>query len=85
MFKFNRSGVAYVVIVVAILTVAWLVRLADPFFVQALRLIAFDSYQLLGPAEYDPKLPVRIVDIDEESLAKVGQWPWSRTTIADLL
>ncbi|MEO8137929.1 MAG: adenylate/guanylate cyclase domain-containing protein [Betaproteobacteria bacterium] len=85
MFRFNRSGTAYVIIVVAILAVAWLVRLADPFFVQALRLIAFDSYQLLGPAEYDSRLPVRVVDIDDESIRKIGQWPWSRTTIADLL
>jgi adenylate cyclase len=85
MFRFNRSGTAYVIIVVAILAVAWLVRLTDPFFVQALRLIAFDSYQLLGPAEYDSRLPVRIVDIDDESIRKIGQWPWSRTTIADLL
>ena len=52
---------------------------------QALRLIAFDSYQLLSPAEYDPKTPVRVVDIDEESLGKIGQWPWSRTIIADLV
>ena len=29
-----------------------------------------------------PNLPVRIVDIDEQSLAGVGQWPWARTTIA---
>ncbi|MEZ5653612.1 MAG: adenylate/guanylate cyclase domain-containing protein [Burkholderiaceae bacterium] len=28
--------------------------------------------------------PVVIVDIDEASLAKVGRWPWSRRTMADL-
>jgi adenylate cyclase len=82
---FNRAGTVYVALVVAILGLAWAVRVADPFFVQALRLIAFDSYQLLSPAEYDPNVPVRVVDIDEESLAKVGQWPWSRTILADLV
>ena len=29
--------------------------------------------------------PVTIVDIDEASLAKYGQWPWPRTRVADLI
>jgi adenylate cyclase len=29
--------------------------------------------------------PVAIVDIDEASLAKLGQWPWPRTRIADMV
>ena len=64
---------------------AVLVREADPFFVQALRLIAFDSYQRLAPQPYDPGLPVRIVDIDPESIARFGQWPWPRTRLAGLV
>src|SRR6266487_2918413 len=69
----------------ALLAAATLVRAVDPFFVRALRLIAFDSYQQLAPQSYDARLPVRIVDIDEESLAKLGQWPWPRTKMRDLL
>jgi adenylate cyclase len=68
-----------------ILALAALVRGADPFFVQALRLIAFDSYQRLAPQPYDPDLPVRIVDIDPESIARFGQWPWPRTMMRDLV
>ncbi len=64
---------------------AVLVREADPFFVQALRLIAFDSYQRLAPQPYDPELPVRIVDIDPESIARFGQWPWPRTIMRELV
>src|SRR5665213_2177938 len=82
---FNRASQVYVLLVVAILGGAVVVRSLDPFLVQALRLIAFDSYQLLGPAKYDASLPVRIVDINEDSLGKIGQWPWARTTMADLL
>jgi len=85
MFKLSRSSIVYVVIVAIILGGAVLIRRADPFFVQALRLIAFDSYQRLGPAQYDPNTPVKIVDINDESLGKIGQWPWPRTVIADLL
>jgi adenylate cyclase len=64
---------------------ATVVREADPLFVQALRLIAFDSYQRLAPQPYDPDLPVRVVDIDPESIARFGQWPWPRTVMRDLV
>jgi adenylate cyclase len=80
-----RAGRAYVLLVLIILAGAVAFRIADPFVTQALRLIAFDSYQRLAPATYDPSLPVRVVDIDEESLARIGQWPWPRTIMAELI
>ena len=80
-----RAHYFYAALVVAILAGATVIRSADPFFLAALRLIAFDSYQRLDPTPYHPELPVRVVDIDEESLSRIGQWPWPRTTIADLL
>ncbi len=57
----------------------------NPSAVQRLRSLAFDTYQRLSPRVYDPSLPVRIVDIDEASLAKRGQWPWPRTELAALV
>ena len=48
-------------------------------------MIAFDSYQRLEPETFDPNSAVRIVDIDEELLVRIGQWPWARTTMADLV
>lgn len=81
----TRAGRLYPLLIFVLLAGAVALRIADPFSVQALRLIAFDSYQRLAPKEYDPSLPVRVVDIDEESLEKVGQWPWPRTVIAELL
>jgi len=56
----------------------------DPPLLKTLRLAVFDQYQRLHPRVYQPT-PVRIVDIDEESLAKIGQWPWPRTKIAELV
>lgn len=79
-----KSRLAYASLVVALLVGSVLVRYFDPFFVQALRLLAFDSYQRLDPESYNPDLPIRVVDIDEESLTKIGQWPWPRTTLAKL-
>nr|WP_254437992.1 adenylate/guanylate cyclase domain-containing protein [Ruegeria arenilitoris] len=49
------------------------------------RLIYFDLLQRVSPREYIPDLPVRVVDIDEQSLANWGQWPWPRTLLAQLV
>ncbi|MCB1490843.1 MAG: CHASE2 domain-containing protein, partial [Rhodobiaceae bacterium] len=61
-----------------------LVRIADPPLLEAMRLRTFDFYQMYEPRPMTP-LPVTIVDIDEESLAYLGQWPWPRNVVADLL
>lgn len=58
--------------------------LIDPPLMQTLRQAVFDQYQRVHPRVYQPA-PVRIIDIDEESLAKVGQWPWPRSRIAELV
>ncbi|MCC6949523.1 MAG: adenylate/guanylate cyclase domain-containing protein [Bradyrhizobiaceae bacterium] len=75
----------FIVLVGGIIAAAVAIRMADPFIIQALRLIAFDTYQRLTPQHYDPDSPVRVVDIDEVSLAKLGQWPWPRTVMRDLV
>src|SRR5262245_7581411 len=75
----------YLSFILALVAGAVLLRYADPFFIRALRLIAFDNFQRLDPEPYDPNLPIRVVDIDEQSLSLYGQWPWSRTTVRDLL
>ena len=66
------------------LTVAMLFRALDPKPIEALRLIVFDTYQRMAPRQ-DEDLPVRIVDIDDVSLARHGQWPWPRTLLATLV
>src|SRR5262245_28558051 len=76
---------SYFLFVALFLTAAVVIRAYDPFFVQALRLIAFDVYQRLSPQAYNPDLPVRVVDIDDASLQRIGQWPWPRTVLRDLL
>jgi len=45
-------------------------------------LFVFDTYQRLFPRKADPRFPVKIVDIDEKSLATLGRWPWPRTRMA---
>jgi adenylate cyclase len=59
-------------------------RLADPRPLQELRARTFDFFQVLRPRPQEIR-PVVIVDIDEASLKATGQWPWPRTTVADLV
>ncbi len=59
-------------------------RIWDPGPLENLKLRSFDFYQTLKPREITIK-PVVIVDIDEESLSAIGQWPWPRTVLADLI
>lgn len=61
-----------------------LLRIADPPAVEEIRLRTFDNFQRIDPRVKTAR-PVRIIDIDEKSLAKYGQWPWPRTRIADLI
>lgn len=66
-----------------VLAAAILFAYRDPLFVIALRESVFDAYQRLRPREY-VNVPVRIVDINEESLTRLGQWPWPRSRLAEL-
>src|ERR1700675_4129478 len=59
-------------------------RIADPRPIEELRLRTFDLFQVLRPREQAVR-PVVIADIDEASLKEIGQWPWPRTVVADLI
>ena len=59
-------------------------RFTDPAPLQELRLQSFDLLQRLQPRDASQR-PVLIVDIDEKSLRELGQWPWPRTRVADLI
>ncbi len=59
-------------------------RIADPAVIEEIRVRTFDTFQRIDPRVKTAR-PVAIVDIDEVSLAKLGQWPWPRTRIADMV
>jgi adenylate cyclase len=60
-------------------------RVFDVGLFSTLRGAGFDQLQRLYPRELTEPQPVRIVDIDEASLKALGQWPWSRITLAQLV
>ncbi|MFT3731368.1 MAG: adenylate/guanylate cyclase domain-containing protein [Hyphomicrobium sp.] len=72
-------------IAVALLTACVALRIADPDPVARLRLSVFDTYLRSAPRPVDTSFPVRIVAIDEASLAKVGQWPWPRDRLSAIV
>src|SRR5258707_10410909 len=61
-----------------------LIRIYDPILMREMRLQIFDLFQQLVPRNY-VDAPVRIIDVNEESLSKYGQWPWPRSMIARLV
>ena len=79
----KRFGVPRALALALLLALAFL-RIVDPAPLEELRLRAFDFFQVLQPRVATQR-PVVIVDIDEQSLRKFGQWPWPRTRIADVV
>src|SRR6267154_1643524 len=59
-------------------------RILDPAPVEEIRVRTFDTFQRFDPRKKAVR-PVTIVDIDDKSMEKLGQWPWPRTRIADLV
>src|SRR3954454_17708627 len=59
-------------------------RIYDPAPVEEIRVRTFDTFQRFDPRKKAVR-PVTIVDIDDKSMEKLGQWPWPRTRIADLV
>jgi adenylate cyclase len=79
----RRFGYARLLCVGILIGLAAL-RVADPPPIEEFRVRTFDTFQVIDPRVKTAR-PVRIVNIDEKSLAKFGQWPWPRTRVADLI
>jgi len=77
----SRTGLGLTLLTIA--SAAFL-QLSNPLPVQTLRNATFDQFQRFKPRTYQDA-PVRIIDIDDESLKRLGQWPWPRTRLAKLL
>ncbi|TIX50733.1 CHASE2 domain-containing protein [Alteraurantiacibacter aquimixticola] len=56
----------------------------DPVPMQRMQMQFFDAYQRAAPWEGSEDAGVAVVDIDEESIVRLGQWPWPRTDLATL-
>lgn len=75
----------YMLVIAALLGLMVLLRIADPAPIAQLRLAAFDTFLQMSPRKADPEFPVKVVAIDEASLKALGQWPWPRSVLANLI
>ena len=79
----RKFGYARLVCLALLIGLAAL-RIADPPPIEELRVRTFDTFQRIDHRVKTAR-PVTVIDIDEKSLAKFGQWPWPRTRIADMV
>ncbi len=76
----NHSGLAGAALVVSLALLTWL----QAPWTDRLQSAWFDACQTLMPRQVSV-LPVTVVEIDQKSLAALGQWPWPRTRLAQLV
>ncbi|MBO0335259.1 adenylate/guanylate cyclase domain-containing protein [Sneathiella sp. CAU 1612] len=69
----------------ALLAAALFLQISDPQFLSSFRDRIFDVYQQSHPREAQFPRPVVVIDIDENSLLNLGQWPWPRSYLAKLV
>lgn len=67
-----------------LLLAAAALQVSNPPWVDALRCRVFDAFQRAHPRPY-VEVPVRVLDIDDATLARIGQWPWPRTLLAEVV
>ena len=88
MLKFLRSAFSFERLLgMAMLAGFLFLYYANPYPVQFLRLKVFDYYQQQKLRDIPPPQgkPVTIIDLDENSLSEIGQWPWPRDVIARMV
>lgn len=79
-FGLSRLGLPRLIGLLVLVALTAL-KYSDPAPLERLRLALFDHYMVEKP-RVRGDAPVVILDIDERSLAKLGQWPWSRAVLA---
>lgn len=80
----NRKTAVVLVAALAAIALAWTWRVYYPGSLIALQELTFDNYQKIKPRKPLGQ-PIRIIEIDEKSIAAFGQWPWPRTKIAAMI
>ena len=78
--RFGRIRVVGIAILVALAVLIG----SEPGFSADLRSAWFDACQMLAP-RIPQSMPATVVEIDQRSLAAIGQWPWPRTVMAELV
>ena len=75
-----KNYLSYVIILILLI----FLKISNPSFIKSISFLSFDLYQKVLPLR-KPSSEVIIIDIDEKSLAKFGQFPWNRSVFAKIL
>lgn len=78
----TRRGVQMALLLALLLVATW-VSGTERSWMQRLQYMTFDTFNKIKPRTATDS--VLIIDIDEESLAAMGQWPWPRDVVAKML
>ena len=78
--KNNTNYIAYLIILILLVSL----KINNPGFVKSISYLSFDLYQKIFTLNKNDS-DVIIIDIDEKSLGKFGQFPWSRSVFASIL
>ena len=82
MKAFVKKNLNYLIFLL-LLTLLIFLKILNPAFIKSVSFLSFDLYQKIFAQEKDSE--VVIIDIDEQSLGKFGQFPWNRTVFAKIL
>ena len=79
LIKYQNYLIFFVLLIILIT-----LKIANPSFIKSISYISFDLYQKTFPLKKQDSSVV-IIDIDEKSLSKFGQFPWSRSVFAKII
>ena len=82
MEAFVQKNLNYFVFLI-VLTLLIFLKILNPAFIKSVSYLSFDDYQKIFSEKKETN--VVIVDIDEKSLGKFGQFPWNRNVFAKIL
>lgn len=83
MTKFLTHRWTHILILLALLGGAVFFSGSEHELRRRLQYATFDTYNRLLPREASDK--IAIIDLDEQSLVRLGQWPWPRTVMAEMV
>ena len=79
LFKYKNYSIFLLILVLLIV-----LKNINPTFVKSISFLSFDMYQKVFPLKKKDS-DVIIIDIDEKSLSKFGQFPWNRSIFAKII
>ena len=79
LFKYKNYSIFLLILVLLIV-----LKTINPTFIKSISFLSFDMYQKVFPLKKNDS-DVIIIDIDEKSLSKFGQFPWNRSIFAKII